>query len=623
MTPRGFSSRYLGGLISLAIAALASSPAHAAGGAVPTLVAEIGASLLFAGGLAIVFARLGIPSIAAFILAGVALGPIGLQVITDPGNIEAIAQIGFVLLLFVIGLEIDMPRILASGRTLLLAGFLQFPLTLLFGMLFTKLLMLLGIGGLLTEAPLSPLYVGIAISVSSSLLVVKLFQEHFQLDTRPGQISLIILIFQDIWAIVVTLVQPSLGNPDVIAILSSFMGIGLLIIVAALLSRLIATRAFGWIAKKPELILLGAISWCFAIVALGTSFDGLTHMLGVDMKLAVGSGMAALIAGATIASSPYSVEIVTKVGLVKDFFVTLFFVGLGMSIPALTSWEVPLLALLVAFMALLARQFVFFPVFYFLGIDQRSAQVSSIQLAQISEFSLVIMFLGLELQHISQEFAAVVILAFVITAVLTTPLFENAYHIHDAIKGALHRLGFREPGGEEEESGHETILGMLGIHRDASSFLEELSRHQPELLKHTSIVDFNVALHPSIRALGAHVVYGDISNEEALLHAKIDRARIVLCSIPDNLLRGIDTAALVKLVRHVNPGATIIANAIHISDWQKLREAGADIVYLPHLEVAKTILDAFNHAYDQEIEIYEAQQIERFGTPESRHEIMD
>ncbi|MEL6646458.1 MAG: cation:proton antiporter, partial [Pseudomonadota bacterium] len=126
-------------LWTIAILVLMIRPAHAAG-EVPTLAADIGASLLGAGAIAVIFARIGIPSIAAFILAGVALGPLGLQAINDAGNIEAIAQIGFILLLFVIGLEIDVPRILASGRTLLLAGALQFPMTMLFGIGVTKLM---------------------------------------------------------------------------------------------------------------------------------------------------------------------------------------------------------------------------------------------------------------------------------------------------------------------------------------------------------------------------------------------------------------------------------------------------------------------------------------------------
>ena len=107
------------------------------------------------------------------------------------------------------------------------------------------------------------------------------------------------------------------------------------------------------------------------------------------------------------------------------------------------------------------------------------------------------------------------------------------------------------------------------------------------------------------------------------MHAGIERAKVVLCSIPDDLLRGIDTKALVKLVRRINPDAKIIANAIHLADWQVLRDAGADIVYLPHQEVAQTILDAFNHAYDQKTEAYGTDQIERLGVPSNRHEIMD
>ncbi|MEM6588261.1 MAG: cation:proton antiporter [Pseudomonadota bacterium] len=598
-------------------------PAHA-GGEVPTLAADIGAALLGAGLLAVLFARIGIPSIAAFILAGVILGPLGLEAIIDPGNIDAIAQIGFILLLFVIGLEIDVPRILASGRTLLYAGALQFPMTMLFGIGVTKFMMWMGVGGVLTEAPLSPLYIGVAMSLSSSLLVVKLFQEHFQLDTRPGQISLIVLIFQDIWAIIFTLIQPSMDNPDIVKILASFAGIGILIVIAVILSRLVANRAFAWIAKKPELVLLAAMSWCFAIMAVGASFDMVTKALGLEVSLAVGSGMAALIAGATIASSPYSVEIVTKVGLVKDFFVTLFFVGLGMSIPALSSWDVPIMAVLLAILALLARQLVFFPVFYFIGIDQRNAQVSSTQLAQMSEFTLVIVFIGLELGHVSQEFAAVVILAFVLTAVITTPVFENAYGIYESLKSTLTRLGFKEPGAEGAKDDHEVVLGILGVHRDASSFLAELHRHQPELLKHTTIVDFNVALHPAMQDLGVHVVYGDISNEEALLHAGIDRAKVVLCPISDDLLRGLDTAALVRLVRNVNPGAKIIANAIHISAVDRLKEAGADVVYMPRMEAAKAILEAFEHVHDgQDIDYFDTIQHEKFGTLRDRREVMD
>ena len=191
--------------------------------------------------------------------------------VTEPGNIEAIAQIGFVLLLFIIGLEIDVRSLLSGGRTILVAGVLQYPITLLFGFIVVKALIIMGLAGPLADMPLAPLYIGIAIAGSSSLLVVKLFQEHFQLDTQPGRISLTVLIFQDIWAITVTLLHPSLENPELTAILFSFLGIGLLIVISLVLSRFVVSHAFGWIAKVPEMILLGAMSWCFEVVAIGVN----------------------------------------------------------------------------------------------------------------------------------------------------------------------------------------------------------------------------------------------------------------------------------------------------------------------------------------------------------------
>lgn len=609
--------------ISVLIFAISALPALAAGGAVPELVKDIGAGIAIAGGLAVLFARLKIPSIAAFIVAGIVLGPQGLHIITDSGNVNAIAQIGFVLLLFVIGLEIDVRSLLASGRMVLVAAAIQYPITLLFGFIIVKGLLILGLGGVLADAPLAPIYFGIAIAGSSSLLVMKLFQEHFQLDTQPGRISLTTLIFQDIWAIIVVLIQPSLENPDLLKIGFSFLGISVLIVLAMILARLVISRAFVWIAKSPEMILLGAMSWCFAMVAIGTNLDVVTEIAGFNLHMSVGSGMAALIAGATMASLPFNTEIVTKVSLVKDFFITLFFVGLGITMPAINGFEIPALALLLAVIALIARQLVFFPLFYAVGIDQRNGYVSTIRLSQISEFALVIAFLGLELGHISHEINSVIILAFVFTAVLTTPLFERAYAIHEHMKRFLGMIGFREPETLDEEKREAIELMVLGIHRDASSFMNELANAYPKVIPNTVVVDFNIAIHPRIRELGIKVKYGDIANEESLIHAGADRAKIILCTIPDDLLRGINNQELVRMLRRINPGATIISNAIEMKRSEAVKQAGADVVYMPRLEVARGVLDAFAHVYEGRVDAYVDKQHETFGHYGSREEIMN
>ncbi len=302
----------------------------------PPLVRDIGYSLLLAGVLAVVFTRFRIPSIAAFLAAGILAGPLGMKLVTDPANIDTIAQLGFVLLLFVIGLEIDLRQILGSGRTVLIGGLLQYPLTILFGVGVAYLLLWLGIGaGLLGETPFVPLYIGILIAGSSTLLVVQLFAVSFSLDTVAGRTCLSLLIFQDIWAIIIIALQPSFADPAIGPVVASLGGIVLLAAIAAFTAHFVTRPAFGWIAKAPELILVAALAWCFIVLMVGMSLDLPFQLVaGVNPHISVGAGMGALIAGASLASSPFSTEMVSKVGVVRDFFIVLFFVGLGMTIPS-------------------------------------------------------------------------------------------------------------------------------------------------------------------------------------------------------------------------------------------------------------------------------------------------
>ncbi len=610
-------------LSALLLSFIVPNAAYAAGGEMPSLVHDIGISLLFAGLLAIVFTKLKIPSIAAFLVAGIIIGPIGLALVTDPDNIDTIAQLGFILLLLMIGLEIDVKKILSSGKTIIVTGILQYPISILFGVLIAKSLLWFGIGGDLLEGTYAPIYIGLVIAGSSTILVIKLFQENFELGTEPGRIALGLLIFQDIWAIVAIIILPNLDDPQILPILISFLGIGIVITVSALTSRYLLSIAFGWISKVPELILLGALSWCFVVVFFGMNLDVITLTLfGFNLHMEVASGMGALIAGATIASLPYATEIITKVGVVKDFFVTLFFVGLGMSIPALTGMGVPILALALAIAAIVARQVIFFPLLFWLGSDQRNAQVSSIRLAQISEFGLVIAFLGVQHGHLSQELTSAIIFAFILTALLTPPLYKNAYELHDKMKTALAKLGFALPEKRVKEASQEFDLALLGFYRDASSLLHELSVHNPDALSKTLVIDFNVALHDKIRAMGCHVDYGDLSNSETLLHAGVDKAKVIMCTIPDDLLRGITNAQLVKTVRELCPDAIIIANAVDTAHSEDVYTAGAHYVYMPRVETAHALEDILSKALAGTLAEHHKKSIEAHGQLHERSEVL-
>ncbi|RPH92379.1 MAG: hypothetical protein EHM68_17315, partial [Lysobacterales bacterium] len=182
-----------------AVAALLAAlpiPALAAGGALPPLIHDIGMALLLSGLLAILFARIDFPAIAGYILGGIVGGPLVLGLVTDPANIDTIAQFGFVLLLFVLGLEIDVKKVAKSGRAIIGTGLLSVPLIAVFGFAVAKLAAVLGFGAIIGDN-LGALYIGLAISVSSTLLVIKLFQETFELDTVPGRLALGILVMED------------------------------------------------------------------------------------------------------------------------------------------------------------------------------------------------------------------------------------------------------------------------------------------------------------------------------------------------------------------------------------------------------------------------------------------
>jgi len=611
-------------ILLLLTLSLLSPAAWAAGGEMPSLVKDIGLSLLTAGLLGVIFTRLKIPSIAAFLLAGVLIGPIGLKQVTDPVNIDTIAQLGFILLLFLIGLEIDFKKILGSGKAIIITGLLQYPLTILFGVLSVKLLIWLGVGGsMLAESPYAALYLGVVIAGSSTLLVVKLFQEHFELDTVPGRLALGILIFQDIWVIVAILIQPNLQNPEISLIAMSFLGILLLSLFTVIIALSFVGRAFTWIAKTPEMTLLGALAWCFAVVFVGVNMDNIfIATYGKNYHMAVGSGMAALIAGASIANLPSSTEIITKVATVKDFFITLFFVALGISIPMPESIDVVVVAVVLAVLAILARQFIFFPLFYWTGVDQRNAQVSSIRLAQISEFGLVIAFLGVKLGHLSPALTSSVIFAFVITALATPLMYGRAYEIHGWMRPLLEKFGFKAPPelAPDERKGYK--LALLGFHRDASSLLYNLSQIDPELLQETLVIDFNVALHESIRQTGATVKYGDLANPETLHHLGLNQCQVIVCTIPDDLLRGIDNKALVHVVREMAPNASIIANAIAVDEISKVYEAGANYVYLNRFEAAWTLQRAIKAGIEQELDTFRNKRQSRNHYKPDRKEIL-
>ncbi len=595
----------------------------ASGGGLDPLVQDIGVCLVSAGVLSVVFERLKIPVIAALLLAGVLVGPVGLTVVTDKGNIQTIAKLGLALLLFLIGLEVNLKSLLASGRTLVLSGILQVPLTLVPAWGAFEAMRLAGWSAL--DGKYTTLYMAFACVFSSTLLVVKLLQERLRLDTVVGRLSVGLLIFQDVWAIVILALQPNFASPELGGIVATFGGIGIVALVAAFVSRWILPRAFRRVAAIPELIVSAALAWCFGLGLFGANLGALLERFGLHVEISVSLEMGALIAGMSIATFPYAYEVVGKVGNLRDFFITLFFVALGMSLPVPRGATVLILAAALCAVMLVLRFVVFFPLFYATGLDRKGSLEAAVKLAQVSEFCLVIAYLGLGFHHIDEAQASVIIFAFVITALATPWLFAQSEKLPDRLGPLLTKLGFKPPKESAAHGeGHKAPrLILLGFHRIASAVLHDLERFHPEIIPETLVVDTNVGIHAKIRQHGVAVTYGDISNRDTLKHAGIDKAAVIVSTIPDDLLRGTNNLALTKTIRAANPEAIIMVNAIRTVDVPKLYEAGANYVFMWRTEASRGLLPAVFAAVNGNVESFLETRRAEYGMLAERTEVLD
>jgi Kef-type K+ transport system membrane component KefB len=592
----------------LEASALPEAPIALAGAGASPLVQELGLCLLAAGLLSALFERARIPTIAALLVAGVGLGPVGLGLIHSSEDIETIANLGLTLLLFVIGLEVNPRSLLASGRTLLLTGALQVPITAA-----VALGVFLGLRPLLSphlDGRYTPLYLALACAFSSTLLVVRFLQERRVLDTISGRLAVGLLIFQDIWAIIVLALQPSFESPQVMPIVLTFAGIFLLVLLAALGARFLLPHLFAWVAKAPELVVSLALAWCFAVGLTGNHLGGLIRLVGgVSSEISVSMEMGALIAGMAVASFPYHHEVAAKVSNLRDFFVTLFLVALGMSIPVPDGVHVLWLAALLSVVAILLRFVVFVPVFYFAGLDRSNALDASAKLAQISEFCLVIAYLGVKAGHIDEGATSVVIFAFVITALATPALFSLASTLPQRLGPLLSRLGFAEPSKGRAslvDADERPAILILGFHRVAAALIQDIGRQHPELLPSVVVLDINIQTHATIKQQGVRVHYGDAGSPEALRHAGVEHAQLVISTIPDELLRGTSNAAIVRAVRATAPDVPLFACASRAASVDALYGAGATYVYMPSSETANGLFAAGMATLEGHLDDYRA-----------------
>ncbi len=526
------------------------------------ILEDIGIVIIAATLVGIVVHRLKQPAVLGYLVAGALIGPqLGFKLVSDAASIEIISEIGLILLLFVIGLEMNLGAVISSGVQLVIAGIGQFLLCILLGMGFFPLL---GYG------LKSDLYLSVLCALSSTAVVVKLLHDKAQSDTIAGRITLGILVIQDIWAILVLSLQPNFAAADATPLVLAVAKGALLLVACFILSKYALRYVYESMAGSPEMVVAASIGWC-ALVAGGAGYLGLSRAMG------------ALIAGVSISTFPYSIHVTAKTLPLRDFFLTLFFVSLGMKISA-PHPAIILGALAVVVFVIISRFLTVYPLLRLSGAGMRTGFISSLNLVSISEFSLVIASLGVAYGHIGRDILDLITYSMAFASVLASYGISYNNQLFIMYERWMSRLGLARGGivEAEEERRRGYPIAVLGFHRGARSLVEILALRNPDLLKEVLIIDFNLEALRELKRMGVACVFGDISSMETLMHARIGDAKVILSTIPDLLLRGIDNLRLVKTCRALAPEANIVAIADYPGQIEKLRKAGATEILLPY-----------------------------------------
>ncbi|MDU6667769.1 MAG: cation:proton antiporter, partial [Bradyrhizobium sp.] len=401
------------------------------------LIGDITLCILFAWVLGLAAHYWRQPSILAYLVAGFAIGPFGTGWVKSQESISVISELGLIFMLFMIGLEIDLKKIIRAGPVILIAGGVQ-----LLGGAALGILFFVAIGMRMGAESYDALYLCVACALSSTVIIVKVLYEKRELDTLPGRITLGVLVLQDVFAILFLAVQPSLDDLHFGVILLSFARAGALVAIALLLSRYVLPPVFHRIARTPELILLGALAWCFLIGEIAE-------------RLHLSREMGSLIAGVSLSTFPYALDVTAKVTTLRDFFITLFFVALGMTIP-IPTMSVVGLALVIALFTVASRLLTTFTPLYMMRQGLRASLLPALNLAQISEFSLVVIQTGAAAGHLKTGTSSAASFAFVLLAVLSTFVIVRSDPIVRRGIPLLKRLGLRDLDATKDgEAGHD------------------------------------------------------------------------------------------------------------------------------------------------------------------------
>ncbi len=525
------------------------------------IIRDVVIILLVSIPIVFVFNKFRIPSIVGFLIAGIIIGPHGFKLITEIGQIEIMAEIGVIMLLFTIGLEISIQRLMQMRRMLILAGGLQVSLTIL---ITAVILFLFGI-------PLNQsIFYGMLLSLSSTAIVLKLLSDRNELEAPHGRIALGILIFQDLAIVPMIILVPILATADVLdvstislQILLSFGAVAVVIVLA----RYFIPKIIYQLAKLRirEAFTIGTL-----LLILGTAY--LTESAGLSLALG------AFIAGLMISESEFSHQVFADIIPLKDAFNSIFFVSIGLLLNLQLVLDFPLYVFALVSGIVIIKCTIVTLLVLFMKYPTRTALITGLSLAQIGEFSFVLASVGITHDLFSQEFYHAFLASSIFTMLLTPLFIEIAPHLAAGLGGIRIGSGPGIDTGEKKMKHHVIVVGY-GLNG------QNLTR----VLKETGIPYVIIELNPEtvnrLTEKKENVIFGDVTKSEILRQAFIETAQCIVFAISDPraMVLGI------RVADQLNSTVYTIARARNTKDIDELKRNGADVVIPEEFETSLQI----------------------------------
>ncbi|RCX00960.1 cation:proton antiporter [Marinomonas foliarum] len=550
---------------------------------------EIAALLVLAALIGFVGLLLRQPLIVSFIAVGLIAGPSVLDIVHSKEQIKLLSELGIAILLFLVGIKLDIKLIKSIGWVSVLTGLGQVAFTSIIGYL---------IGLMIGLDTTSSLYLAVALTFSSTIIIVKLLSDKREIDSLHGQIALGFLIVQDLVVVMAMIVLATIGigsghgdsnDSSVWHVAGSAMGLLLFVI---LFIRYIANPLTSLLARVPELLVIYAIAQAALFAAVG-------HMVGLGMEVG------GLLAGVSLASTPFRESIAARLAPLRDFLLLFFFIALGATLDLSLLGSNIYGAIIFSLFVLIGNPLIVLIIMGVMGYRKRTAFLAGLTVAQISEFSLIFIAMGISLGHVSQDILGLVTLVGIITIAVSTYMITYSHQLYTFFEPVLdifeRENTTREQNSEQGPSNHPQVV-VFGLGRLGTAIATRLNEQGVIVMG----VDFNPSATKLWGQLGLHTAYGDVTDAEFIAELPLRQARWIVSTIPHHHT-GVsfeDTRkTIVQLVETTSFSGKLAAVSHSKLETEELNRLGVNLILEPFQDAAdratELLLEGLNIQVEQ------------------------